>query len=77
MKGKIMAKSMGKKGTICGPNTTHIENRGKHVQEDPTKKPSNFPHNNFKKFKRKDKKTATVLRGGKPSCTHCNNSGHD
>jgi hypothetical protein len=56
---------------------THIENRGKHVQEDPTKKPSNFPQNNFKKFKRKDKKTATVLRGGKPSCTHCNNSGHD
>jgi len=23
---------------------THLENRGKHVQEDPIKKPSNFPH---------------------------------
>jgi hypothetical protein len=57
---------------------THLENRGKHVQEDPTKKPSNFPQKTFKKFKRKDKKTATVTReGGKPSCTHCKKSGHD
>jgi hypothetical protein len=57
---------------------THLENRGKHVQEDPTKKPSNFPQNTFKKFKRKDKKTATVTReGGKPSCTHCKKGGHD
>jgi hypothetical protein len=32
---------------------THLENRGNHVQEDPTKKPSNLPHNTFKKFKRK------------------------
>ena len=51
---------------------------GKHVQEYPTKKPSNFPQNTFKKFKRKDKKIATVMReGGKPSCTHCKKSGHD
>ena len=58
--------------------TTHLENRGKHVQEDPTKKPSNFPQKTFKKFKRKDKKTATVTReGGKPSCTHCKKSGHN
>jgi hypothetical protein len=57
---------------------THLENRGKHVQEDPTKKPSNLPHKTFKKFKRKDKKIATLLReGGKPSCTHCKRSGHD
>jgi hypothetical protein len=57
---------------------THLENRGKHVQEDPTKKPSNFPQNTFKKFKRKDKKAAIVTReGGKPSCTYCNKSGHD
>ena len=57
---------------------THLENRGNHVQEDPTKKPSNLPHKPFKKFKRKDKKTATVMReGGKPSCTHCKKSGHD
>jgi hypothetical protein len=57
---------------------TQLENRGKHVQEDPTKKPSNFPRNNFKKFKRKDKNTATVTREGeKPSCTHCKKSGHD
>jgi hypothetical protein len=57
---------------------THLENRGKHVQEDPTKKPSNFPQNTFKKFKRKDKKTATVTReGGKPSSTHCKKSGYD
>jgi hypothetical protein len=49
-----------------------------HVQEDPTKKPSNFPHKTFKKFKRKDKKTTTVTReGGNPSCTHCKRSGHD
>jgi hypothetical protein len=41
---------------------THLEYRGKHVQEDPTKKPSNLPHNTFKKFKRKDKKTNTVKR---------------
>jgi hypothetical protein len=57
---------------------THLENRGKHVQEDPRKKPSNFPHKTFKKFKRKDKKTATVTReGGEPSCTHCKKSSHD
>jgi hypothetical protein len=57
--------------------STHLENRGKHVQEDPMKKPSNFPHKTFKKFKRKDKKTATVSReGGKPSCTHCKKSSH-
>jgi hypothetical protein len=57
---------------------THLENRGKHVQEDPTKKPSNLPHNPFKKFKRKDKKIAMVKREeGKPSCTHCKKSGHD
>jgi hypothetical protein len=57
---------------------THLENRVKHVQEYPTKKPSNFPQKTFKKFKRKDKKIATVTReGGKPSCTHCKKSGHD
>jgi hypothetical protein len=57
---------------------THLENREKHVQEDPTKKPSNFPQNTFKKFKRKDKKIATVMReGGKPSCTHCKKSNHN
>jgi hypothetical protein len=41
---------------------THLDNMGKHVQEDPTKKPSNFPHKPFNKFKRKDKKTTTVKR---------------
>jgi hypothetical protein len=47
---------------------THLENKGKHVQEGPTKKPSNLPHNPFKNFKRKDKKTATVKREeGNPS----------
>jgi hypothetical protein len=57
---------------------THLENRGKHVQEDPTKKPSNLPHKPFKKFKRKDKKTATVKREeGKSYCTHCKKNGHD
>jgi hypothetical protein len=57
---------------------THLENMGKHVQEDPTKKPSNFPHKTFNNFKRKDKKTATVTReGGKPSFTHCKKSSHD
>jgi hypothetical protein len=43
---------------------THLENRGKHVQEDRMKKPSSFPHKTFKKLKRKDKKTATVTREG-------------
>jgi hypothetical protein len=58
--------------------STHLENRGKHVQEHPTKKPSKLPHKQFKKFKRKDKKIATVKREeGKPSCTHCKKSGHD
>jgi hypothetical protein len=58
--------------------STHLENRGKHVQEDPTKKPSNLPHKQFKKFKRKDKNTAIVKREeGKPSCTHCKKNGHD
>jgi hypothetical protein len=57
---------------------THLENRGENVQEDPTKKPSNFPQKTFKKFKRKDKKTSIVTReGGKPSFTHCKKSGHD
>jgi hypothetical protein len=56
----------------------HLENRGKHVQEHPTKKPSNFPQKTFKKFKRKDKKTATVTReGGKQYSTHCKKSGQD
>jgi hypothetical protein len=49
---------------------THLENRGKHVQEDTMNKPSNIPHKTFKKFERKDKKTATIMRGGNPSCTH-------
>jgi hypothetical protein len=40
--------------------TTHLENRGKHVQEYPTKKPSNIPHKTFKKFKRKEKKASIV-----------------
>jgi hypothetical protein len=35
---------------VCA-QATHLENRGKNVQEDPTKKPSNFPKNTFKKFK--------------------------
>jgi hypothetical protein len=57
---------------------THLENRGKHVQEYPTKKPFNLPHKSFNKFKRNDKKTATVKREeGNPSCTHCKKSGHD
>jgi hypothetical protein len=57
---------------------THLENKGKHVQEDPTKKPSNLPHNPFNKFKRKDNKTTTMTReGGKPSCTHCKKRSHD
>jgi hypothetical protein len=58
---------------------THLESGGKHVQEDPTKKPFNFPHKQFKgKFKRKDKKIATVKREeGKPSCTHSKKDGHD
>jgi hypothetical protein len=58
--------------------STHLENRGKHVQEDPTKIPSNLPHNPFKKFKRKDKKTSSMTReGGNPSFTHCKKSGHN
>jgi hypothetical protein len=57
---------------------THLEDMGKHVQEDPPKKPSNLPHKPFKKFKRKDKKTTIVMReGAKPSCTHCKKIGHD
>jgi hypothetical protein len=50
---------------------THLVNKGKHVQEDPMKKPSNLPHKPFKKFKRKDKNTSTVTsEGGKTSSTH-------
>jgi hypothetical protein len=57
---------------------THLDNRGKHAQEDPMKKPSDLPHKYFKKFKRKDNNISTVTReGGKPSCTHCKKSGHD
>jgi hypothetical protein len=41
---------------------TRLENRGKHVQEYPTKKSSNIPHKYFKNFKRKKKKTTTVTR---------------
>jgi hypothetical protein len=48
---------------------THLENMGKHVQEDPTKKPSNLPHKQFKIFKMKVKKIATVNKEeGKTSC---------
>jgi hypothetical protein len=57
---------------------THLENRGKNVQEDPTKKPSNIPHKPFKNFKRKDNNIATVMREGvNPSFTHCKKSGHN
>jgi hypothetical protein len=59
-------------------HTLLLFNRGKHVQEDPTKKPSNLPHKPFNNFKRKDKNTATMTReGGKPSCTHFKKSGHN
>jgi hypothetical protein len=62
---------------IC-VQATYLENMRKHVQEDPTKKPSNLPHKPFKKFKRKDKKTSKVKREeGNPSCTHCKKSGRD
>jgi hypothetical protein len=30
---------------------THLENRGRNVQEDPTKKPSNFPHKTLRSLK--------------------------
>jgi hypothetical protein len=57
---------------------THLKNREKHVQEVPTKKPSNLPHKSFKKFKRKDNKTFTVRRDvGNPSFTHCKKNSHD
>jgi hypothetical protein len=57
---------------------THLDKRGKHVQEYPTKKPSNLSQNTFKKFKRKEKKTVIVMReGGKTSFTHCKKGGHD
>jgi hypothetical protein len=57
---------------------THLENMGKNVQEDPMKKPFNLPHKKFNKFKRKEKKTATVKREERnPSCTHYKNNGHD
>jgi hypothetical protein len=58
---------------------THLENMGKHVQEDPTKKPSKLPHNKFKgKIQRKEKNTTIVKREeGNPSCTHCKKNGHD
>ena len=51
---------------------TILENRGKNVQEDATKKPSKFPHKEFKgKFQRKDKMNSTVKRGeGNTSYTH-------
>jgi hypothetical protein len=58
--------------------TSLIFNRGKHIQEDPTKKPSNLPHKTFKKFKMKEKNTTTMTReGGNPSCTHFNKIGHN
>jgi hypothetical protein len=58
--------------------TTHLENKGKHVREDPTKKPFNLPHKPFEEFKRKENKNSTMTRErGKPSCTHCKKSGHD
>jgi hypothetical protein len=64
-------------GKVCVQDT-HLENMGKHVQEDPTKKHSNLPHKPFLKSKRKDKKTATMMREGRnPSCTHFKKSGHD
>jgi hypothetical protein len=58
--------------------STHLENKGKHIQEHPTKKPSNLPHKKFKKFKMMDKKTATIKKEeGNPSFTHCKKNGHD
>jgi hypothetical protein len=57
---------------------THLENRRKHVQEDPTKKPSNLPHKPLNKFKRKEQGTSIVMReGGNPSFIHFNKRGHD
>jgi len=58
---------------------THLESRGKNVQEDPTKNPSKFPHNKFKKkVKGKYKNTATTKKGeGNPSCTHWKKDGHE
>ena len=57
---------------------TYLENKGKHGQEYCTMKPSNLPHKQFKKFKRKEKYIATVKKKeGKPSCTHCKKTGHN
>jgi hypothetical protein len=57
---------------------THLENKGKNIQDDPTKNPSKFPHNQFKgKFKKRDKMNTTTNKGeGNPSCTHCKKDGH-
>jgi hypothetical protein len=43
---------------------THLENMGKHVQEDPTKKPSDLPQKTFKKFKRKYKNVDIMVAVG-------------
>ena len=57
---------------------THIESRGKDLQEDHPKKP--FKPNNNHKSKKKDKrkKTATAKKeGGKLHFNHCDTDGHD
>ena len=51
---------------------THLESRGKNVQEDHTKKPSKF------KGRGQGKKKATSKKEeGNPSCIHCKRDGHD
>jgi hypothetical protein len=45
---------------------THLENRGKHVQDDPTKKFKKF--NKFNKFKKKDKEIVTIKREEGEQC---------
>jgi ribosomal protein S8E len=56
---------------------THIESRGKNVQDDFSKKPVQSVEGKNKGKGKEKRKTTMKIEYDKPSCSHCKKKGHD